>query len=249
MRPQAQTEWKPDPSFTRLTLGRRVVLLRRDILRHAPTIVAALREKISPGASPGTGNRGSGHRLKLDDGPELFARQARRGGLARFLARETFFGISARPFNEVIVATKAFRRGVPVAEPMGAMVWWLTPGMYRGFFLSRAIAGMTLWDFVRTDDDPIVLKHVLMAARVAIVTMHDKGVFHADLNLHNLMVTQAGESFKVMILDLDKARIYDASLHPSLRSANARRLLRSARKLDPAARYFDASALSILDVS
>jgi len=81
------------------------------------------------------------------------------------------------------------------------------------------------------------------------VTMHDKGVFHADLNLHNLMVTQAGESFKVMILDLDKARIYDASLDPSLRSANARRLLRSTRKLDPAGRYFDASALSILDVS
>jgi Lipopolysaccharide kinase (Kdo/WaaP) family len=240
MRPQAQTEWKPDPSFARLTLGRRVVLLRRDILRHAPTIVAALREKISPGASPGTGNRGSGYRLKLDDGPEL---------LARLLVRETFFGISARPFNEVIVATKAFRRGVPVAEPMGAVVWWLAPGVYRGFFLSRAIAGMTLWDFVRTDDDPIVLKHVLMAARVAIVTMHDKGVFHSDLNLHNLMVTQAGESFKVMILDLDKARIYDASLHPSLRSANARRLLRSARKLDPAGRYFDASALSILDVS
>lgn len=249
MRPQAQTEWKPDPSFSRLTLGRRVVLLRRDILRHAPTIVAALREKAAPGAAPGVGNRGSGHRLQLEGGPELFVRQARRGGIALFFLHDTFFGIRARPFNEVIVATKAFRRGVPVAEPMGAMVWWLAPGMYRGFFLSRAIAGMTLWDFVRTDDDPIVLKHVLMAARVAIVTMHDKGVFHADLNLHNLMVTQAGESFKVMVLDLDKARIYDGSLHASLRSANARRLLRSARKLDPEGRYFDASALSLLDVS
>lgn len=81
------------------------------------------------------------------------------------------------------------------------------------------------------------------------VTMHDKGLFHADLNLHNLMVTQSGESFKVVILDFDKARIYDSSLRPALRSANARRLLRSARKLDPAGRYLDKSVLSILDVS
>ena len=249
MRPQAQTEWKSDPSFARLALGRRVFILRRDTLRHAATIATALQAMSSAPTAGAMGNRGSGRRLQLDDGSELFARQAKRGGMARLLLSDTFFGLSARPFNELIVAAEAFRRGVPIAEPLGAMVHWLGPAIYRGFFLSRAIAGMTLWQFIQTDDDPIVLKHILMTARAAIVTMHDKGLFHADLNLHNLMVTQSGESFKVVIIDLDKARLSDSSLDASQRHANAQRLLRSARKLDPQGRYLDASALSILDVS
>ncbi|MGO9602599.1 MAG: lipopolysaccharide kinase InaA family protein [Candidatus Binataceae bacterium] len=249
MRPQAQTEWKADPSFARLVLGRRVFVLHREILRHAAAIAAALREMGSSGAADGAGNRGGGRRLSLQGAPAMFARQSRRGGLARFLFTDIFFGISPRPLDELAIVAEANRRGVPVAEPMGAMVQWVAPGVYRGFFLSRAVAGMTLWEFLRTDDDPIVKKHVLMTARAAMVTMHDKGLFHADLNLHNLMVTQSGESFKVVILDFDKARIYDSSLRPALRSANARRLLRSARKLDPAGRYLDKSVLSILDVS
>jgi 3-deoxy-D-manno-octulosonic acid kinase len=248
MRPQTQIDWKTDPSFTRIVLGRRVFILHRDILRHAATIASAFREMASENALKGQGNRGSGRALKLDSA-ELFVRQLKRGGLAQYVAQDIFVGISARPFRELMVASKAFHRGVPVAEPMGAMVQWIAPAIYRGFFLTRAIPGMTLWEFIKTDDDPVVLKHILMQARAAIVTMHDKGLFHADLNLHNLMVTQSGESFKVMILDLDKARIYDAALRPSLRRNNARRLLRSARKLDPNGRYLDASALSILDVS
>ena len=188
MRPQTQMEWKTDPSYARLVLGRRVFLLRRDILRHAPTISAALRDMSAPDSPNGAGNRGSARPLKLEGGPELFARQLKRGGLASLLLRQTFVGVSARPFHELMVSTKAFRRGVPIVEPMGAMVQWIAPAIYRGFFLSRAISGMTLWKFIKTDDDPIVLKHVLMIARAAIVTMHDKGLFHADLNLHNLMV-------------------------------------------------------------
>ncbi|MHB8384781.1 MAG: lipopolysaccharide kinase InaA family protein, partial [Candidatus Binataceae bacterium] len=114
---------------------------------------------------------------------------------------------------------------------------------------TRALPGMTLWEFVRADDDPIVRGHVLLKARAAIATMHNHGLLHADLNLHNLFVTQAGESFAVVILDLDKARLYDEPLPPALRRDNARRLIRSARKLDPAGRYFDAAALKVLDVS
>jgi aminoglycoside phosphotransferase (APT) family kinase protein len=107
---------------------------------------------------------------------------------------------------------------------------------------------MTLWEFMRTDDDPAVREHVLMKTRAAIVTMHERGVLHADLNLHNLMVTQAGESFAVAILDLDKARLFSHPVSPAGRRANAQRLIRSARKLDPRGKVFDARALGILDV-
>jgi len=135
-----------------------------------------------------------------------------------------------------------------VAEPMGAMVEWIGPALYRGFFLTRAVRGMTLWEFVKTDDDPTVRSHVLAQARAAIDTMHAKGLFHADLNLHNLLVTRARDSFTVIIIDLDKSRLFDAPVPPAMRRANAARLMRSARKLDPSGKFLDASALSILSL-
>jgi tRNA A-37 threonylcarbamoyl transferase component Bud32 len=78
--------------------------------------------------------------------------------------------------------------------------------------------------------------------------MHDNGLFHADLNLHNLLVTEARESFTVIIIDLDKSRLFDAPLSSAMRRANAVRLTRSARKLDPSGKILDATALSILNL-
>lgn len=249
MRPRGEIDWRPDANFARIVTGRRVLILHREILPYAPVIAARLRELESPTRVRGSGNRASGYRISLDGGPELFARRARRGGMMRFLMEETFFGLKPRPLEELKIAAEARRRGIAVAEPMGASVESVAPGFYRGFFLTRAIPGMTLWEFARADDDPVVRSHVLLKARAAIATMHNQGLFHADLNLHNLFVTQAGESFAVVILDLDKARIYDAPLSPALRRENAQRLIRSARKLDPSGRYFDSAALKVLDVS
>ena len=184
--------------------------------------------------------------MQLDDGLELYARRGRRGGLIASILSDVYVGIAPRPLNELAVTVEAMKRGIPVAEPMGAMIEWIGPALYRGFFLTRAVRGMTLWQFVKTDDDPTVRNHVLAQARAAIDAMQAKGLFHADLNLHNLLVTQARDSFTVIIIDLDKARLFDAPLSAAMRRANAARLLRSARKLDPSGQYLDAAALAIL---
>jgi 3-deoxy-D-manno-octulosonic acid kinase len=246
MRPKSQMQWRDDPDFARIELGRRVLLVHRDILEHAAEIAVRLSALRS---AAGAGTRASAFRLNLGGGLELFARRSTRGGIVRHFVGHTFVGIDPRPFRELRITAEARRRGVPAAEPVGAMAQWIAPAVYRGFFLTRAIAGMTLWEFMRTDDDPAVREHVLMKARAAILTMHDRGVLHADLNLHNLMVTQAGESFAVVILDFDKARLSGDPVSAPGRRANAQRLLRSARKLDPKGEYFDQRALSILDVS
>jgi hypothetical protein len=107
---------------------------------------------------------------------------------------------------------------------------------------------MTLWEFLRTDDDPTVREHVLHRVRNAIDMMHRGGLHHADLNLHNLLVTTAGESFNATIADLDKARLYDGPVPEAKRRENGRRLLRSARKLDPAGKYLDEAGLAILNL-
>ena len=155
-------------------------------------------------------------------------------------------GIRPRPVRELAVAAEARRRGIPVAEPIGAMVEWVAPMVYRGVFLTRALAGMTLWEFVRTDDDPHVRSYVTEQARQAIDTMHRLGLYHADLNLHNLFVTKSRESFAVVILDLDKAQLFHRPVPAAMRARNLARLRESGRKLDPEGRYLDSQALELL---
>jgi len=229
--------------FQFFELGRRRVYLRRDLAARAPAIVAALSTLRSTG---GAGNRMGGFALKLDDGMELFARKNRRGGLLQPVLKDLYMGIRPRPVRELAVAAEARRRGIPVAEPIGAMVEWVAPMVYRGVFLTRALAGMTLWEFVRTDDDPHVRSHVTEQARQAIDTMHRLGLYHADLNLHNLFVTKSRESFAVVILDLDKAQLFDGPVPAAMRARNLARLRESGRKLDPEGRYLDSQALELL---
>jgi 3-deoxy-D-manno-octulosonic acid kinase len=239
-------KWRADPNFSTFKIDRRELVIHRDLAPYAAQIMQKLGELRST-VEAGAGNRQSAFRITLAEGLELFARRGRRGGLIGSILNDVYVGIAPRPLTELAVTIEARRRGISVAEPMGAMVEWLSPVLYRGCFLTRAVRGMTLWEFVKTDDDPTVRSHVLAQARAAIDTMHDKGLFHADLNLHNLMVTQARDSFRVTIIDLDKARLFDGPLSPSMRQANVARLTRSARKLDPSRKFLDASALSILN--
>jgi 3-deoxy-D-manno-octulosonic acid kinase len=245
VRPPSQMKWPSDPNFSTFKVRRRELVIHREIASQAAQVMLKLTE-LTSAVEAGEGNRGSAYRIYLGDGLELFARRGRRGGLIGSILSEVYVGITPRPLIELAVTVEAMRRGIPVAEPMGAMIEWLSPVLYRGFFLTRAVRGMTLWEFLKTDDDPTVRTHVLGQARAAIDTMHDKGLFHADLNLHNLLVTQARDSFSVVVIDLDKSRLFDAPLSAAMRRANSARLMRSARKLDPSGKFLDAAALSIL---
>ena len=238
-------KWRSDPNFSTFRIGRRELVIHRDIASQAAQIMQKLG-MLTSAVEAGAGNRHSAFRLSLDNGLELFARRSRRGGMIASILSDVYTGMTPRPLTELAVTIEAMRRGIPVAEPMGAMVEWIAPVLYRGCFLTRAVPGMTLWEFLKTDDDSTVRSHVLGQARIAIDTMHEKGLFHADLNLHNLLVTQVRESFTVIIIDLDKSRLFDAPLSSAMRRSNAARLIRSARKLDPSGKILDVAALSIL---
>lgn len=231
--------------FLRLKLGPRRLYLHRALAPHAAAIgarlAALMRER-----RRGLGNRGGAFELRLDGAPALFARCFRRGGLIRFFLSDLYFGAIPRPLRELKVSLAARRRGIAVVEPMGAMVEWVAPMVYRGCFLTRALDGMTLWQFLNVDDDRLVRTHVIEQARLTIDTMHRRGLYHPDLNLHNLFVTKIGESFTVVILDLDKARLRPPPLDHALVHNNLTRLARSARKLDPFERYLDSFMLSRL---
>jgi 3-deoxy-D-manno-octulosonic acid kinase len=233
-------------------------------LRFLETAVGRLRFYLTPGLAPhaaalaghlaalqrspaaGLGNRRSALPLTAAGLPPMFARRSRRGGMMRFVSAEIYAGLAPRPLHELAITAIARRRGLPVVDPLGAAVEWLAPGLYRGWFLSRALEGATLWQFLLDNTDSRSRRAALEQARGAIDRLHEGGLYHADLNFHNLFVSAAPPA--VTALDLDKARLYPHPLPPALRRANFARLTRSARKLTTAGAALTPAERTILGI-
>jgi tRNA A-37 threonylcarbamoyl transferase component Bud32 len=235
---------KPGPEFSRARHGRKSVYLHRSLVESAPEVLVAV-EELMHSTEAGAGNRGSGFQLSVDGAPDLFLRKAKHGGMVQFLG-DIYFGPFPRVVTELALTAEVRKRGVNAPEPMGAVVEHLAPAVHRGALITKAIPGMTLWQFVEADDDRISREHVLRAARGCIDRMHEAGVFHGDLNLHNLFVSTALERLDVVILDFDKARIFNRPLSSGARWRNLRRLARSIRKLDSERTIFSEKEAAIL---
>jgi hypothetical protein len=215
--------------FEQTALGRSTIYLARSIAGHAGRISRHL-SSIDLGAQA-AGNRRSAVRLDLAGLPPMYARRCRRGGLARLVVSDLYAGTSPRPLRELVVSAIARQRGLPVAEPLGAIVETAGPLLYRGWFLSRALEGQTLWDLLLGGAAAERRHAALRMARASIDSAHQAGLFHSDLNFHNLFCCTSEGPVCVMLLDLDKARFAGAPLAGGLRKANFRRLRRSAARL------------------
>ncbi len=216
--------------FRAASRGRRQLYLGPEIAAHACAIdrfAQSLR-----GSPPiGAGNRGGAFRVELDALPPLFVRRYLRGGMIRFLVSELYAGVNPRPLRELAVTAQARQRGLPVVQPMGAIVEAAGPWLYRGWFLTGALEGVTLWNLLLGGKDRAARRQALLLARASIDRLHQGGLYHADLNFHNLLLCTGAQPRRVIVLDLDKARLYPGSLPPARRRANFDRLRRSASRL------------------
>ncbi len=77
----------------------------------------------------------------------------------------------------------------------------------------------------------------MRAVARSVRALHREGVYHADLNLKNILLCLDNRNVTAYIIDFDKAKLVLGSLPPRLAKNNLDRLLRSARKLDPERRY------------
>jgi hypothetical protein len=235
---------EPGPDFIKSKQGRTLAYLHREIVPVAPALLVEIDRTLRSGKR-GAGNRESGYPIEVDGAPQLFVRRSRRGGMMSFLG-DFYLGFSPRMIHEINVISEARKRGVAAPEPMGAIVENVAPGVYRGAVITKTIPGMTMWEFVKVETDPRSLGHVVRMARYSIDTMHEQGLLHDDLNLHNLYVSMAGDGFTVVILDFDKAKLSSREVPRLQRKRNLKRLAESIRKLDPTGRYLDDAALKIM---
>lgn len=139
-------------------------------------------------------------------GPGWVLRHYRRGGLvARVSAdRYVYTGASrTRGFAELRVLAELRRRGLAVPAPVAARYERVGP-TYRADLITVEIEGArTLATLCVGGVPEPVDAGLARSVGGAIRAIHDAGVFHADLNAHNILVDRSG---RVWVIDFDRAR-------------------------------------------
>jgi 3-deoxy-D-manno-octulosonic acid kinase len=222
----------PD-AYTVLRAGAVRAAVRRDLepllggWLLAPTLVLpADAERIASG-------RGAAFRATLRGGLRAVIRLNRRGGPVASLVRETYVGLRQRPFRELALTAEVRRRGVPAPEVLAVRVEGRL--LYRGALVTAEIpAATTLVEALRAAPDAAARRALAASAGRAVGVLHEAGVWHADLNLTNILVHPVPGGSDVVLLDFDRARVVAGPLGPRARLRNLRRLARSLAKLDQA---------------
>jgi 3-deoxy-D-manno-octulosonic acid kinase len=148
--------------------------------------------------------RGRGTTWFIRSGDASFVlRHYRRGGLAAKISKDRYWwrGESeTRSFAEWFLTYHLYRAGLPVPAPIGAR--------YRreGMFYTADLITQRIDDSeslaARLAKGPLSLTQWVAIGRV-IRRFHDAGVYHPDLNAHNILLT-AGE---VYIIDFDRGTL------------------------------------------
>jgi 3-deoxy-D-manno-octulosonic acid kinase len=205
------------------------------IAQHAETQRQTTRAEDSTRTiTPLHWGRGAVWCVRADTREPLIVRAYRRGGFVRHFLRDLYWDRPPRPLAEVVATETARQRGVPTIEVLGACVRWVNHILYRGFFISREAEGFhNLWEWLQMRPTGPTRSSTLTAVARAIVTMHDAGIVHADLNLTNILVHPRHPSPHVLLLDFDRARVLSRPVPRSQRERTLRRLQRSFQKLNP----------------
>jgi len=169
---------------------------------------------------------GRGQALFFDyQGMSMVLRHFHRGGMvARILGdRYLWTGLSAtRAWREWRLLAQLCEWGLPVPQPVAARV--IRCGLtYRGDLMTRRIAGAEPLSTRLSNGS--FSDALWQRVGACVRRFHDRGVYHADLNAHNILLD---EEDRVYIIDFDRGAIRKPG---GWREDNQARLLRSLRKL------------------
>jgi 3-deoxy-D-manno-octulosonic-acid transferase len=188
-----------------------------------PQPSAALFDPAGATARAGAGGRGTVWFRHVGD-RALVLRHYRRGGLMGRLVHDRYLQAPlarTRAMAEFALLQRLIGWGLPVPRAAGAR-WQRTGLQYRADLLVERIAGAE-------DLGQLLQRAPLSAADwhavgAAVAQLHAAGVFHSDLNCHNLMRDAQG---RVWIIDFDKCEVRAPGAWQQL---NLERLRRSLRK-------------------
>lgn len=174
--------------------------------------------------SSGAGGRG-GVTFVRSDGKEWVLRHYRRGGLAARVLGDSYLWTGAdrtRCFREVRLLAQLSARGFDVPRPVAAAYRRHGFGYRADLIMQKITQVDTLAE--------IATRKMLSAATAqrvgaAIARVHGVGVYHADLNAHNILI----DAQRVWLIDFDRGEIRQPQR--AWQQANLARLKRSLRKI------------------
>jgi len=231
---------KIPPGFEKVVIGKTTLLIRNRykdlILSQGNIFLRKIREGgVSPGLVSPSGRspilsvpiRGSNERMII--------KHYEHGGLLRKITRDVFFG-NSRPFRELAVLEAASLRGLRVPEVIATRVSRIFGPVYKAEIAYREIPdSANLLEYLnRVNQRPATEKTVLKRQIInslaeTIKKMHSSGIYHADLNVRNVLIQNIGKKIQVYLLDFDCSRIKE-SLTLRDRLNNLARFNRSCEK-------------------
>jgi 3-deoxy-D-manno-octulosonic acid kinase len=192
------------------------------------------------------GAEGRGGVLFIEaDGRRLVLRHYRRGGWAARVSADRYWWHeerSARSFLEWQLLYLMHSAGLPVPQPVAACYRRTGRYTYSADLLTERIGG------VRSLAERLLAAPVALSGWVAIGRclrrFHEDGVYHADLNAHNVLLD---EQWSAWLVDFDRGCLRRPGLWCD---ANLVRLRRSVEKITsglPSEHFSDADWASMLD--
>lgn len=132
------------------------------------------------------------------NGQQAVLRHYKRGGLIAKLVQDRYFWLGAeqtRSWSEFLVLLHLCNAGVPVPRPIAAL-WQRRLWRYKAAILIARIP------------QALPIAHQLektsaKAVAFAVKQMHDAGVWHADLNVFNIL---QDDQNRIHLIDFDRAR-------------------------------------------
>jgi 3-deoxy-D-manno-octulosonic-acid transferase len=191
-------------------------------------VVEALPALFTPplddSAALATGSgRGQAHRVALDHG-EGVLRHYRRGGLMARLSSDRYLGrspLASRSMNEFTLLRRLRAWDLPVPAPVAARQVCGLIGHTADIVV--AMIPQTRNVAQALSEGPLPATDWI-ALGSAIRQLHDRQVFHSDLNCHNLLLDAQGRAW---IVDFDKCGVRPGE---AWKQENLERLRRSLRK-------------------
>jgi len=188
---------------------------------------------------------GRGSALLIDaDERRLVLRHYRRGGWAARLSRDRYWWReenATRSFLELHLLYLMRHAGLPVPVPIAACYRRTGRYGYSAALITERIDAVSSLA-ARLMSAPLPLTGWIAVGR-CLRRFHDDGVFHADLNAHNVLLDEAS---RVWLVDFDRGRLRKPGLWCD---ANLVRLRRSVEKITavlPAEHFTDADWASML---
>ncbi|GAB4362156.1 MAG: 3-deoxy-D-manno-octulosonic acid kinase [Gammaproteobacteria bacterium] len=169
--------------------------------------------------------RGTTHFVTMDGIPAVL-RHYHRGGLVAKIVKDRYLrnGLeSSRPWCEWNLLARLHALQLPVPRPIAAHVEmsWIS---YRGDLLTGEIIDARPLSRLLVGQSPDLVLWRRIGGTIR--RFHRAGVWHADLNAHNILLDSAGEVF---VIDFDRGRVIGPD--EARLQSNLARLKRSLDKL------------------